>query len=120
MPLDLKCVKKSGRTSPAAAFVGEALGLKPMITFEDGEAKIISKMRGEAKAITALVERCLEERKPGTNYVLIHGSNIEAFEKLKKACEGKFDREPMVDDLLVGCIISINTGPNMLGILYRT
>ena len=41
VPLNLKCVKKSGRISPAAAFVGDAIGLKPPITFEDGEAKIL-------------------------------------------------------------------------------
>ena len=50
IPLNLRCVKKSGRISPAAAFVGDAIGLKPLITFEDGEAKIIGKARGEHKA----------------------------------------------------------------------
>lgn len=64
VPLNLKCVKKSGRVSPAAAFVGDALGLKPMITFEDGDAKIVSKVRGDNKAVSTLVETCLKERKP--------------------------------------------------------
>lgn len=62
--LDLRCVKKSGRISPAAAFVGDAVGLKPIITFENGDAKIIGKARGERKAISALVERCMKERRP--------------------------------------------------------
>lgn len=61
VPLNLKCVKKSGRISPAAAFVGDVIGLKPLITFEDGEAKIIDKARGEKPAISTLVERCLKE-----------------------------------------------------------
>lgn len=119
VPLDLKCVKKSGRVSPAAAFVGDALGLKPMITFEDGEARILSKVRGETKAIAALVERCMSERKPGTNYALVYGNNPEAFRRLKEACAEVMDRPPMAE-YPVGCIISINTGPNMIGILYRT
>ena len=67
IPLNLQCVKKSGRISPAAAFVGDAIGLKPLITFEDGEARIIGKARGERKAISALVERCMKERRPGAN-----------------------------------------------------
>ena len=37
-PLDLRFAKKSGRVSAAAAFVGEALGLKPIMTFTDGES----------------------------------------------------------------------------------
>ena len=117
VPLNLKCVKKSGRISPAAAFVGDAIGLKPLITFEDGEAKILSKVRGEAKAIAALVDICKKERRPGTNYCLVYGNNIPAFEALKKAC-ADFDQPPMAI-YNVGCIIGINTGPDMIGILYR-
>ena len=117
VPLNLKCVKKSGRISPAAAFVGDAIGLKPLITFEDGEAKILSKVRGESKAIAALVDICKKERRPGTSYCLVYGNNIPAFEALEKAC-ADFDQPPMAI-YTVGCIIGINTGPDMIGILYR-
>lgn len=119
VPRNLKCVKKSGRISPAAAFMGDAIGLKPLITFEDGEAKVISKARGEHKAIATLLDRCMKERCPDTNYVLIYGSNQDAFAELKKACAEVMDRPPM-SEYKAGCIISINTGPNMVGILYRT
>ena len=40
VPFDLKFAKKSGRVSAAAAFVGEALGLKPIMTFENGASKV--------------------------------------------------------------------------------
>lgn len=119
VPLDLKHVKKSGRISPAAAFLGDAMGLKPMITFEDGEAKIISKSRGEHRAVTDLVERCMKERKKGTNYVIVYGNNKVAYLELKKACASVMDIPPLAE-YNVGCIISMNTGPNMIGILYRT
>lgn len=119
VPLDLKCVKKSGRVSPAAAFVGDALGLKPMITFEDGEAKILSKVRGEHKAISELINKCVQERKPGTNYALVYGNNSEVYGQFKEACEQALEMPPMAE-YPVGCIISINTGPNMIAIIYRT
>lgn len=119
IPLELKCVKKSGRVSAAAAFVGDAIGLKPVITFEDGDSKILDKVRGEAKAINALVERCVRERRPGTSYALVYGNNGEAFQKLKDACAAALDIPPIAE-YPVGCIIAINTGPNMVGILYRT
>ena len=119
VPLNLKCVKKSGRISPAAAFVGDAIGLKPLITFEDGEAKILSKARGGNAAITALVQTCLKERKPGTSYALVHGYNQEAADKLRKACAEVMDQPPLTE-YEVGCVISINTGPDMIGIIYRT
>lgn len=118
VPLTLKCVKKSGRISPAAAFVGDAIGLKPLITFEDGEAKILSKVRGEHKAISALVDICMKERRPGTSYCLVYGKNREALAQLKDACAQVMDQPPMAE-YPVGCIIGINTGPDMIGILYR-
>ena len=119
VPLNLRCVKKSGRISPAAAFAGDAIGLKPLITFEEGEAKIIGKARGERKAISALVEQCQKERRPGTNYALVYGSNQEAFRALKEACAQIMDQPPIAE-YPVGCVIAINTGPDMIGILYRT
>lgn len=118
VPLNLKCVKKSGRISPAAAFVGDAIGLKPLITFEDGEAKIFSKVRGDAKAIAALVDTCMAERRPGTNYALVYGNNHEAFQALKTACAQVMDQPPLVE-YPVGCIIGLNTGPSMIAIIYR-
>lgn len=119
VPLNLRCVKKSGRISPAAAFVGDAIGLKPLITFEGGEARIIGKARGERKAIDALLELCKKERRPGTNYAIVYGSNAEALDHLKEACAQIMDKPPIAE-YQVGCVISINTGPNMIGILYRT
>ena len=119
VPLNLRCVKKSGRISPAAAFAGDAIGLKPLITFEEGEARIIGKVRGERKAIAALVEQCQKERRPGTNYALVYGSNQEAFGALKEACAQVIDLPPIAE-YPVGCVIAINTGPDMIGILYRT
>lgn len=118
VPLNLKCVKKSGRISPAAAFVGDAMGLKPLITFEDGEAKILSKVRGENKAIAALVDICVKERLPGSNYALVYGSNLDALAQLRDACAQVMDQPPMVE-YPVGCVIGINTGPQMIGIIYR-
>lgn len=48
----LKFLKKSGRISGGAAFVGEALGLKPISHVYDGAVKVCDKVRGE-KALVA-------------------------------------------------------------------
>lgn len=118
VPLNLRCVKKSGRISPAAAFVGDAIGLKPLITFEDGEPKIIGKVRGERRAIAALIETCKRERKPGSSYAIVYGSNHMAYEELKEAVAHELDMPPIAD-YEVGCVIGINTGPDMVGLIYR-
>ena len=54
---DLKFAKKSGRVSAAAAFVGDALGLKPIMTFQNGESKILTKVRGEKNVIPAILDQ---------------------------------------------------------------
>lgn len=118
VPLNLRCVKKSGRISPAAAFVGDAIGLKPMITFEDGEAKILAKVRGENQAIATLVNTFRKEWKPGTPYALVYGCNQEAREKLRRLLAETVEQKPMTE-YEVGCVISINTGPDMVGLIYR-
>lgn len=52
----LKFLKKSGRISGGAAFVGEALGLKPISHVYDGAVKVCDKVRGE-KALVARNEQ---------------------------------------------------------------
>lgn len=119
VPLDLKCVKKSGRVSPAAAFVGDALGLKPIIVFEDGEAKIISKARGEKKAMAEIIEICNKEKKPGSPFAIVVGKNKAAAETFISEVKNNIS-DPATLVYKVGCIIAINTGPNMIGLIYRT
>lgn len=117
-PLDLRFAKKSGRVSAAAAFMGEALGLKPIMTFEDGESKILSKVRGEKNVIASLVGLCKKERQDGSPYLLIRGSNLEQKENLLAACRRELNEEPVME-FPIGGVISINAGPNLIGLIYR-
>lgn len=117
-PLDLRFAKKSGRISAAAAFMGEALGLKPLMTFENGESKVLSKVRGEKAVISSLVDMCKKERQPGTPYLLIRGNNAEQSEKLLARCRQELAEDPAME-YFIGGVISINAGPNLVGLIYR-
>ncbi len=118
IPFNLQYAKKSGRVSAASAFVGDALGLKPIIAFEDGESKVLSKVRGDKKAMSTLVDMAACERKPGTPYVLVYGNNAEAYEKFKAMCIERLGEEPTYE-YAVGCVISLNIGPDMVAVIYR-
>ena len=118
-PLDLTYAKKSGRVSAAAAFVGETLGLKPIMTFEDGESKTLAKVRGEKNVIAGLVDRCKTERRPGTPWMLIRGNNDGQAEKLAAACAAGLEDSPEME-YEIGGVIAINAGPNLVGLVYRT
>ena len=117
-PLDLRFAKKSGRVSAAAAFVGEALGLKPVMTFTGGESKILAKVRGEKAVVAKLVELCRSGRKADTPYLMIQGGNAEQSEKLLEACRQELGEEPALS-YHIGGVIAINAGPNLIGIIYR-
>ena len=117
-PLDLRFAKKSGRVSAAAAFVGEALGLKPIMTFTDGESKILAKVRGERAVAVKLAEMCKNERRPGSPYLLIQGNNDEQSGKLLELCRQELGEEPALS-FHIGGVIAINAGPNLIGVVYR-
>ena len=118
-PLDLRFAKKSGRISAAAAFMGEALGLKPVMTFEGGDSKILSKVRGEKNVIASLVDLCRKERRDGTPWLLIRGNNLEQAARLKDACTAALGESPALE-YPIGGVIAINAGPNLVGLIYRT
>ena len=71
--IDARLCKKSGRVSAAAGFVGELLGLKPIITFENGDSVILEKVRGEKAVVPRLVEMMQQNIIPETPYSIVHG-----------------------------------------------
>ncbi|HCA33570.1 MAG TPA: hypothetical protein DEP00_00195 [Lachnospiraceae bacterium] len=119
VPLDLKVVKKSGRISAAKAVLGEVMGIKPIISMENGETQIIAKVRGEIKVINKAAEIMKQNWKVGSEYALAYGTNMEAYGRLTEAV-AKVTSQPPICQYPVGCAIACNTGANMVAILMRT
>lgn len=116
---DLKFAKKSGRVSAAAAFVGDALGLKPIMTFTDGESKVLSKVRGEKNIIPAILEQIRPAMDPDAPYFCICGTLEAENDRFRAACEEAFGRPPELS-YYIGGVIAINAGPNLVGVICRT
>ena len=119
MPLDLSFVKKSGRVSAVAAFVGDAMGLKPAITFIDGKSEVLTKIRGEKKLPQAIFDLVNADREAGTPYFLAYTENMEAFDKMKAVFDEQMDIAPEFCYPL-GCVISVNAGPNSVAVVYKS
>lgn len=115
-PYTLRFVKKSGRVSAAAAFAGELMGLRPLITFEDGNSKILSKVRGEKAIIPALLKLAQKTMVPQTPYGIVYGSLQEPAEELAHAAEKMFGAKPAYLKK-IGAMISINAGPQVIAII---
>ncbi len=117
-PYSLEFVKKSGRVSCAAAFAGELLGLRPIFTFIDGEAKTIAKVRGDKNVIPKLVEIAKERRIPQTPYFTLRGSLPDRADELDGLMEKAMGQESY-GSFYIGATISINAGPNLVAIVVK-
>lgn len=119
-PYTLAYAKKSGRVSCAAAFVGELLGLKPIIIFANGEPETIAKVRGEKAVIPYLVKECKNTIIPKTPYSIVCGSEHSQQQAalLAKALEKELGYPP-VETVHIGACISINIGPDVIAVCYK-
>lgn len=115
---DLKFAKKSGRISAAAAFVGDALGLKPIMTFTDGESETLSKVRGEKNVIPGILKQVSPVIDTTAPYFCICGALEGESALLRTACTQAFGKPPELS-YYIGGVIAINAGPNLVGVVCR-
>lgn len=117
-PYSLKQMKKSGRISAAAAFAGELLGLRPIISLIDGKTVVEAKVRGDDKVIPNMIQLC-QKRAAGVedfDYMIGHTSIPQA-QELARACRKAFGKPPLLTFELGG-VVSANTGPDTLALVY--
>lgn len=116
----LKQMKKSGRISAAAAFAGELLGLRPVITLIDGVTKVEAKVRGDA-AVPAAMIRLVRQRMAGEDedfeYMLAY-TDIANVKELERLCRKEFGHGP-ARVFKLGAAVASNTGPDAMAITYR-
>ncbi|MEG0910285.1 MAG: DegV family protein [Ruthenibacterium sp.] len=112
----LKFVKKSGRVSAAAAFAGELLGLRPIISMIDGVTATVSKVRGDANVMPALVAYAKKRMHAGSKYQ-VGTTDMENGKMLAKLCKKEFGTAPE-NIFLLGAAIATNTGPNAVAIVF--
>jgi len=119
----LRYMYKGGRCSGVAALGANILQLKPSIQVIDGAMGVGKKYRGPlAKVLLEYVKDRLEGRNDIDSSLLFithTGCSDEIIESvLKKIAEYiKFDK---IYVIRAGCSVSIHSGPNTLGILYKT
>ena len=114
----LKCLKKGGRIPPALATIGDALGIKPVITVKDGVIVSAGKVRG-MKAGMNMAWKMLESADIDREYPLVFGYTSDAqlggaFMKDTMARTGAVEAK-----LCQVCgIIGTHLGPDSIGVAY--
>lgn len=117
----LKIIKKSGRISAAAAFAGELVGLRPVISLIQGKTKVEKKVRGDVKILPALLEWFTAHKGSRTPYMIAgtretDDKNGDAHQ-LAKLCEKAVGYPPEYIFKL-GAAVTSNTGTDAVAIIY--
>lgn len=116
----LRQMKKSGRVSAAAAVVGDLLGIRPIISLNDGVSKVESKVRGDA-AVPAAMVKWVQGRVDNVKdmpYMVAYTSSTAKRDELVKLCRKTFGHPPMFVFQLGG-VVSANTGPDAIAIVFE-
>lgn len=112
-------IKKSGRIGCASAIVGEALGIRPIIQIKKGEMKMVAKVRGNHAVMNKLCDILSKRIAPDSPFVMLNGTFPGAQEELTQLIQEATGKTPAgVFD--VGASVSINSGPQMIGIGFLT
>lgn len=113
----LKYAGKSGRIPSAAVFVGEALGIKPIMQVWDHAITTVGKARGDKKLVKEIVKMTLEDMEPNTPYCIGYGSDPAVMEELLAEMTKKVGYPP-VYTFRIGPAIAINAGPKVVGVAF--
>lgn len=117
VPYTLKYAAKSGRINGATAFLGNALGIKPLMWIKDQAINDVAKIRGDKNVIKSVLEHTLTEMKPQSPYLIVYGSAPELCDDMAKAMTDAVGYPP-ADTYEIGAEIAANAGPKVVGVMY--
>ena len=117
---DLVYLKRGGRISPAVAFVGGLLGIKPILHVDDNGALVnVSKVRGRKSALKAIADMYedLADKDNRSPIFISHGDCIDDVKELENIlfarCGVKFD---VITD--IGAVIGAHSGPGTIALFF--
>lgn len=118
---DLVYLKRSGRCSAAAAFMGGMLNLKPLLHVdEEGHLVPIVNVRGRKKSIAAVADKYFELARDPENgmYFICNGDCREDAQKLEEMIMARNGgkKADLITD--IGPVIGSHSGPGTLAVFF--
>lgn len=107
---------KGGRLSKTAGIIGNILGIKPILSVENGEIGVIDKVRGSKKSIRFILDYIDKKGiKLGETSILLHVENKDILDALRESLKA-MDKEFI--ECQVGCVVGIHSGPRACGVFF--
>lgn len=117
---DLIYLKRGGRISPASYFVGNLLGIKPVLHMDDdGHLISMAKVRGRRTAVMSLADKYgeLAEDKAGGTVFISHADCMADAQELSGILKERYGAEvQLITD--VGPVIGAHSGPGTLALFF--
>ncbi|MGV8906366.1 MAG: DegV family protein [Acetobacterium sp.] len=115
---DLNWLYRGGRVSRGTAVVGGFLKIHPIVSVEEGELKIIGKVRGNKKAQTTIIEKVAENIGGYLNQIvgIAYTGSMKAVEEYEAGLRlmGVENIEPVP----IGCVLAAHLGLQGSGIYF--
>jgi DegV family protein with EDD domain len=116
VPDTLEHLRRGGRIGAAAALLGSALAVKPLLHMQDGRVVPLEKVRTSARALARLVQRVSELAGEAPVSVAVH--HLAAPERAERLAGELRSRLPALRELYVselGPAIGAHVGPGAVG-----
>ena len=114
----LEYLRRGGRIGSAAAFLGSALAIKPLLHLVDGRIEPLEKVRTSAKAIARLEEISAERAGSGAVDAAVHHlANANRAATLAERLRARLDGLGHLHVSEVGAVVGAHVGPGMLAVV---
>jgi DegV family protein with EDD domain len=114
----LEHLRRGGRIGAAAAALGTALAVKPLLHVVDGHIEVLEKVRTSARALVRLVDLAARAAGDAPTAVAVH--HLGAPERARSLAAALRERLPSVTELhvsSVGAVVGAHLGPGMVGVV---
>lgn len=116
----LEYLRRGGRIGAAAALLGTALAVKPLLHIDDGRIEPLEKVRTMNRATARLVD--LAEQVAGDEPVEVAVHHLASAERAAELANRLEERLSIPDGCLVselGAVIGAHTGPGVIGVVVQ-
>ena len=114
----LEYLRRGGRIGAAAAMLGSALAVKPLLNLVDGRLEPLERVRTSSRALARLEE--LAVREAASRDVAVAVQHLAAADRAREVADRLRARLPRAREVHVGevgAVVGAHVGPGMLGVV---
>ena len=114
----LEFLRRGGRIGTAAALLGTALSMKPLLHVVEGRIQVLEKVRTTSRALGRLADIAVDTAGDEPTAVAVH--HLGAAERAHRLVDELTERIPALTEIYVsqvGAVVGAHLGPGMVGVV---